>query len=194
MPILKPFNMKNLPKLLNVVKDSWSMVKWEEDCKTLDVEFILRNNIFQNKYALQLEDNKEILAAAFAAKKDEINNAKLWLEESYKNLSQKDKESLALVSYYLDYMDKKTFSFMGNDDIKLTLFISLKSGFGKKILSELFKILKDDGFSTVYLWTDSDCNCQWYPKNNFTLVSEEVYPQFSTDTQEFRTFIYKKDL
>ena len=97
--------MKNLPKLLNVVKDSWSMVKWEEDCKSLDVEFILRNNIFQNKYALQLEDNKEILAAAFAATKEDTNDAKLWLKESYKNLSKKDKESLALVSDYLDYMD-----------------------------------------------------------------------------------------
>ena len=72
--------MKNLPKLLNVVKDSWSMVKWEEDCKSLDVEFILRNNIFQNKYALQLEDNKEILAAAFAATKEDTNDAKLWLK------------------------------------------------------------------------------------------------------------------
>lgn len=194
MPILTPFDMKNLPKLLAVVKDSWSMVEWEDNFKLFDVEFIVRNNIFQNKYALQLEDNKEILAAAFAATKEDTNDAKLWLEKTCKNLSKKDKDSLALVAEYLDYMDKKTFSFMENDDIKLSLFISLKSGFGKNILSKLFKILKEDGFSSVYLWTDSDCNCQWYPKNNFTLVSEEIYSQFSTDTQEFRTFIYKKKL
>ena len=117
MPILTPFDMKNLPKLLAVVKDSWSMVEWEDNFKLFDVEFIVRNNIFQNKYALQLEDNKEILAAAFAATKEDTNDAKLWLEKTCKNLSKKDKDSLALVAEYLDYMDKKTFSFMENNSI-----------------------------------------------------------------------------
>ena len=54
---ISPFDERYLPKLVEWVRPLWSMVDWERQVSTvdwrdefrdLDVEFILRHNIFRN--------------------------------------------------------------------------------------------------------------------------------------------------
>ena len=160
----------------------------------LDVEFIVRHNIFYNEFALQLVQEKKLQAVAFAARKEEENDALQWLEENRENLSAKEAESLQRVVEYLEHMDAKTCSVMEKDDIRLTLFASNQRGCGSMILQQLEERLRRAGFKAMYLWTDSDCNHQWYPRHGFELVEMARNENFSTPEKNFMTYIFCKKL
>ena len=208
---LEPFESKYIPEIVCWVRPIWTMVDWEESVSTvdwdadsaekplskkqdLDVEFIVRHNIFSNEFALQLVEGEKLLAVAFAARKDEENDALQWLEENSGGLSPRERTKLQQVVEYLEQMDEKTCSFMEKDAIRLTLFASGLPGFGHFILAELEKRLRCAGFKSLYLWTDSDCNYQWYPRHGFTLVEAEGNEAFSTPQKNFMTCIFRKQL
>lgn len=217
---VEPFDPKYIPELVRWVSPLWSMMDWDAgmsmmdwdvgmsmmDFDTnmsnkikgrkldLDVEFIVRHNIFYNEFAFQLVQEKELQAVAFAARKEEENDALQWLEENRGHLSAKEAESLQRVVVYLEQMDAKTCSFMEKDDIRLTLFASSQRGCGNLILRQLETELRRAGFKFMYLWTDSDCNHQWYPNHGFTLVEAEGNETFSTPDKNFMTYIFKKKL
>lgn len=192
--ILQPFDDKNIPLLVKAVTPSWSMVNWENSFRDVDIEFIIRNGIFYNEFALQLQNDKELLAVAFVEKQNETNDALNWLQNNKKELTENEEKGLNLVVQYLQEMDSRVHDFMTKDDVKLSLFISLKSGYGEKIFQKLKELLKKKNYKSLYLWTDSDCNYNWYPKHGFSLVEERPYSQFSTDETDFKTYIFKIDL
>ena len=199
---VEPFDSKYIPKIVDWVTPLWSMMDWDTGVseksankkQDLDVEFIVRHNIFYNAFALQLVQGEELQAVAFAARKEEKNDALQWLEENNQNLSGRERESLQRVVEYLEQMDEKTCSCMEQDAVRLTLFASSQRGCGSMILQQLEEKLKMAGFKSLYLWTDSDCNHQWYPKHGFTLVESEVNENFSTPEKKFMTYIFCKKL
>ena len=192
--ILQPFDDKNIPLLVKAVTPSWSMVNWENSFRDVDIEFIIRNGIFYNQFALQLQNENELLAVAFVEKQNETNDALNWLQNNKKELTENEEKGLNLVVQYLQEMDSRVHDFMTKDDVKLSLFISLKSGYGEKIFQKLKILLKKKNYKSLYLWTDSDCNYNWYPKHGFSLVEERPYSQFSTEETDFKTYIFKIDL
>ena len=192
--ILQPFDDKNIPLLVKAVTPSWSMVNWENSFRDVDIEFIIRNGIFYNEFALQLQNDKDLLAVAFVEKQNETNDALNWLQNNKKELTENEEKGLNLVVQYLQEMDSRVHDFMTKDDVKLSLFISLKSGYGEKIFQKLKTLLKKKNYKSLYLWTDSDCNYNWYPKHGFSLVEERPCSQFSTDETDFKTYIFKIDL
>lgn len=192
--ILQPFDDKNIPLLVKAVTPSWSMVNWENSFRDVDIEFIIRNGIFYNEFALQLQNDKELLAVAFVEKQNETNDALNWLQNNKKELTENEEKGLNLVVQYLQEMDSRVHDFMTKDDVKLSLFISLKSGYGEKIFQKIKTLLKKKNYKSLYLWTDSDCNYNWYPKHGFSLVEERPYSQFSTEETDFKTYIFKLDL
>ena len=192
--ILQPFDDKNIPLLVKAVTPSWSMVNWENSFRDVDIEFIIRNGIFYNQFALQLQNDKELLAVAFVEKQNETNDALNWLQNNKKELTENEEKGLNLVVQYLQEMDSRVHDFMTKDDVKLSLFISLKSGYGEKIFQKLKTLLKKKNYKSLYLWTDSDCNYNWYPKHGFSLVEERPFSLFSTEETDFKTYIFKIDL
>lgn len=217
---LEPFDPKYIPEIVRWVSPLWSMMDWDTGTsmmdfdvdvsmmdfdvdvseklsnkkQDLDVEFIVRHNIFYNEFALQLVQGEELQAVVFAARKEEENDALQWLEANNQNLSAKEAESLQRVVDYLEHMDEKTCGCMEQDAVRLTLFASSQRGCGSMILQQLEERLRRAGFKAMYLWTDSDCNHQWYPKHGFTLVESEVNESFSTPEKNFMTYIFCKKL
>ncbi|MBO7164342.1 MAG: hypothetical protein J6V63_07940 [Spirochaetaceae bacterium] len=208
---IEPFDPKYIPELVRWVSPLWSMMDWDTGTsmmdwdagvseksankkQDLDVEFIVRHNIFYNEFALQLVQGEELQAVAFAAGKEEENHALQWLEANNQNLSANEQESLQQVVDYLEQMDEKTCGCMEQDAVRLTLFASSQRGCGSMILQQLEERLRRAGFKAMYLWTDSDCNHQWYPKHGFTLVESEVNKSFSTPEKNFMTYIFCKKL
>lgn len=208
---LEPFDPKYIPEIVDWVTPLWSMMDYDTEVsmmdwdtevseksankkQDLDVEFIVRHNIFYNEFALQLIQGEELRAVALAARKEEKNDALQWLEENNQNLSAKEQESLQQVVDYLEQMDEKTCGCMEQDAVRLTLFASSQRGCGSMILQQLEERLRRAGFKAMYLWTDSDCNHQWYPKHGFTLVESEVNENFSTPEKNFMTYIFCKKL
>ncbi|MBQ4014122.1 MAG: GNAT family N-acetyltransferase [Treponema sp.] len=196
---LSRFDMKNLPQVVDVVLPLWAPPSDDEDFVRLDVEFIVRNNIYQPRLSFQLADKKrspdnELLSAAFFTLKDDANTARAWLEENSRACSDSQKASLEMVKAYLEYMDKKELSFMNADDIKLSLYVSRKRGMGSALLEKLLPRLAAKGYKNLYLWTDCDCNWKWYVNHGYLLVSQEVYAPFSGPGRDYTTFVFKKPL
>ena len=135
-----------------------------------------------------------MLSAAFFARKGDVNLADAWFEENFTFFTDDLKIASDMSRTYLKLMDKKTFSLMNDDDIKLSLFVSRKSGFGKVLLDSICKQLYKEGYKNLYLWTDCECNWQWYVKHDFTLVNEDVYEPFSNEKEEYKTYIFKKKI
>ena len=197
--MLSRFDMKNLPQVLEVVLPLWCPPSDDENFVKMDVEFIVRNNIYQPRFSFQLADKKrspqdELLSAAFFTLKDDTNTARDWLAEQAKNVTASQKASLEMVKTYLEHMDKKALSFMNADDIKLSLYVSRKRGCGSALLEKVLPRLAAKGYKNLYLWTDSDCNWNWYVDHGYELVSKALYEPFSEPGREYMTFVFKKPL
>lgn len=54
--------------------------------------------------------------------------------------------------------------------------------------------LKSEGWKNLYLWTDYDCNWEWYIKHGFTLIQEDIYEPFSSKDNDYKTYIFKRKL
>ncbi len=196
---IEPFNHKNLSYILDVVVPLWSSPEWEEDFRRFNVEYIVRNNIFENKYCFELVEEcnskkSNFLSAAFFARKGDVCKADLWFLEKSRLFQKSILENSSKSATFLKLMDERTLGLMNDDDIKLSLFVSVKPGYGSLILEELYSKLKTEGWKNLYLWTDCECNWQWYIKHGFTLVAEDTYLPFCSPDFEYKTYIFKRKL
>jgi len=198
---IQPFNMKNIPLMLEVVVPMWSPPDWNMDFRRFYVEHIIRSNYFENELHYQLiektdeaESDGTFRAMTFFASKNDICKADDWYEEESKKYPSELLRSTLLGKSYIELMDEKTRAFMKDDDIQLTLYISRKKGCGSKLLNELCDRLHAQGWKNLYLWTDCECNWQWYTDHGYELVSTDVYKPFSSEEEDYLTYIFRKKL
>lgn len=193
---LKSFNENNLPLVVDVVVPLWSPPVGDYSFKRFNVEFIVRNNISENKYQFELIDSnsQEFLAAAFFTRKGDLCRVEEWYEKECTRFPEELRRAINMTRVYLRQMDQRTLSFMKDDDIKLSLFVSRHSGSGSQLLNQLYPKLKEEGWKNLFLWTDCECNWSWYNKHGFTLVEEASYEPFSNEQEDFKTYIFKKVL
>ena len=191
--IIQPFNINNLSQIVEFVKPMWTFSGWEDSFRNFYAETILRNNYFKNDLAFQIMEENQLCSAMFLQRLSDKNDFEQWLFKNSANFDEQKKESLKLCAEYLLYMDSKVHHLMKDDDIKLSLFVGLKKGSGKILFEEIWQKIKNDGYKNMYLWTDCECNWEWYIKNSFTLVEESVYQKFSElDGEEYKTYVFKK--
>lgn len=193
---LKPFNMENLPQIVNLVEDMWSPSSGDRAFRRIYVEYVVRHNISENEYHYELAGKDGLVSAAFFTRKGDACKVDEWFKEkisSYSDYSDELKEVAQAGKIFLDYMDQKTLSYMKEDDIKLSLFVSLKKGAGSVILNRICQLLKKQGWKNLYLWTDCECNWQWYFSHGFTLVEEDNYKPYEKDGP-YKTYIFSKKL
>lgn len=208
---IQPFDMKNIPLMLEVVLPMWSPQKWDINFRRFYVEHIIRSNYFENEYHYQLVEKSgdteihdelrstqttgEFCAMAFFARKTDICKADVWYTEEAKKFPQALQRSTKLGKAYIELMDEKTRAFMKDDDIQLTLYISRKKGCGSKLLNELCDRLRAQGWKNLYLWTDCECDWQWYTDHGYELVAKDIYEPFTEqDGEDYLTYIFRKAL
>ena len=134
-------------------------------------------------------------AMAFFARKSDICKAEDWFALESQKYAPELLRSSQMGKEYIELMDTKTRAFMTDDDIQLTLYISRKKGCGSKLLNELCDRLRNQGYKNLYLWTDCECNWQWYTDHGYELVSKDVYEPFShEDGKDYLTYIFRKKL
>ena len=195
--MIEAFDMKNIPSLLDVVTPLWSPSIGDQTFKRFNVEYIVRNNIWDNEYCFQLIDKdkeNKILAAAFFARKGDICKVEEWFARESKAFPDEYKQASNMSRTFLTMMDQRTFDLMDKDDIKLSLFISCAPGAGSIILDKCCKKLKQEGWKKLYLWTDCECNWEWYIKHGFTLVQEDIYEPFSSKDEPYKTYIFSRSM
>ncbi|MBQ4235560.1 MAG: hypothetical protein II716_01830 [Treponema sp.] len=175
------------------------------------VEVIVCTNMHINDMQFMMTEKtagkasiSELKAIAFAAAKSDKSDGS-WFFKFLEEASSRERNIFQTGRRYLNYMEEKTFSLMKNDDVKLCLFVSMERGWGSRILSEAVKEFKARGYKNMLLWTDCECNVQWYFDNGWELVNEEEYEPFSRETggsgkktgddrKQYMTYIFKKGL
>lgn len=190
---LEEFNPENIPQIVNRVFDLWSPDYDDDNFRRTYVEMVVRHNIAENDMQFQLTENGKLRAITFAEKKDEENSIENWYQDQYKKLSADQQIYFKNGREYLHMMDKKTFAYMNEDDVKLSLFVSLQAGYGKEILSQAMEFFRSRGFKNMFLWTDCECNVDWYFQHGYELVDESIYEPFSYD-EDYKTYVFKKEL
>ena len=192
---IQPFEIKNIPLIVDVVIPMWSSPKDAMDFRRFYVEHIIRNNYFENDLHFQLmEDESNFCAMAFFARKTDVCKADEWFAWASKQFSEKQLFYTKISQNYIELMDEKTRAFMNDDDIQLTLYVSRKKGCGSKLLDKLCEELRAQGWKNLYLWTDCECNWQWYTDHGYELLSTDVYKLFSSDNEDYLTYIFRKKL
>ena len=209
--ILKQFDEKYIPSLVNRLLPLWKVSGESEVFNRRYVEMIIRTNMHINDMQFMMTEKTagktsilKLKAIAFAAAKSDKSDGS-WFFKFLEEASSRERTIFQTGRRYLNYMEEKTFSLMKNDDVKLCLFVSLKRGWGSRILSEAVKEFKARGYKNMLLWTDCECNVQWYFDNGWELVNEEEYEPFSRETggsgektgddiKQYMTYIFKKGL
>ncbi len=192
---LVAFEEKNIPLIVDAVMPLWRPSFGSENFRRTSVEYIVRKNIWQNRYRFELLDkDNAFLAAAFLERRGDVCTSDEWLETAFIDFKPEYKDYILRNRTYLCRMDDATLSFMNEGDIKLSLFVSTKPGAGSVLLNSVLKMLKAEGWKNVYLWTDCECNWQWYERHGFTLLAEESYEPFSTADFDFKTYIFRKEI
>jgi len=194
---LESFDFNNLPLIVDVVEPLWFPPVGNDEFKRFNVEYIVRNNIWENNYRFQLVDDgepSEIHSAAFFARKGDYSNVEKWFTKESQRFPEEWKTASGMSKTFLTLMDERTLSLMQDDDIKLSLFISRKPGAGSSILEKCYEKLRAEGWKNLYLWTDCECNWQWYIKHGFTLLKEDTYEPFSDEQEDYKTYIFKRKL
>ena len=186
----------------------WSSQEWDINFRRFYVEHIIRSNYFENELHYQLVEKagradelrstpttSEFCAMAFFARKSDICKAEDWYKLEAKKFPQDLQYSTKLGKAYIELMDEKTRALMKDDDIQLTLYISRKKGCGSKLLNELCNQLRVQGYKNLYLWTDCECDWQWYTDHGYELVSKDIYEPFTEqDGEDYLTYIFRKAL
>ena len=191
---IQPFEIKNIPLIVDVVLPMWSSPKDAMDFRRFYVEHIIRNNYFENDLHFQLmEDESNFCAMAFFARKTDVCKADEWCATTLKKYSGILSKAIEFSKNYIEVMDEKTRSLMNDDDIQLTLYVSRKKGCGSKLLNELCDRLRNLGYKNLYLWTDCECNWQWYTEHGYELLSKDIYEPFSKeDGKDYLTYIFRR--
>ncbi len=192
---IQPFDMKNIPLVLDVLVPLWSPPVGDAEFKRFNVEYIVRNNIFENDYNYQLVDESgAILAAAFFARKGDENCAAEWFAKNSARFPDNLKIASVMSRTYIELMDSRTFDCMNSDDIKLSLFVSRKRGCGAMLLNAICEQLRAQDWKDLYLWTDCDCNWHWYETHGYSLVRKDLYEPFSDEHEEYWTYVFRKQI
>lgn len=192
---LEKFDFIHMPSLVDRLVELWSPPVDDMEFRRTYVEAIIRQNGADNDMQFQMTENGELCAIAFAERKGEHNSAGQWWQNVHDNLKNPEYQKMLSVSRsYLTMMDEKTFSYMTDEDVKLSLFVSTKAGWGKKILDAAKDYYSAKGFKTMYLWTDCDCNVDWYVSHGYQLVEEGTFDGFSRPGEDYKIYVFKMAL
>jgi len=199
--IYSAFEEKNIAYILDVVALDWSAPNSDMEFRRFYAESIVRHNIWDAQFSLQsLDEDGKFLAACFAGKKgykDSLKKVSDWIlarTDGGKTLSAEQKKAFEVSKVYLNMMDEKTFSYMNEDDIKLSLFVSCSKGAGFPLLEKFKEELRARGYKNLYLWTDCECNWNWYNRRGYELVEKGIYEPFSGENEPYETFVFRQSL
>ena len=195
------FDERNIPYILDLVAPDWSPPDADMAFKRFYAEYTVRHNIWDATLSLQATDEDgRFLAACFAAPrfaKEGLEKADKWIldqTDGGKQLSEEKKASFRVSKSYLGMMDDKTSALMTDEDIKLVLFVSCEKGAGFPLMEKFKEELRARGYKIMYLWTDSDCNYDWYFRRGYELVERGIYEPFCSENEPYETFVFRQKL
>ena len=191
---IEPFNIANIDIVAAMLDKMWKkdIFNGIEHSFELSREVVL-NLFFDPQLALQAcDENGEMQALALARMKNDVNTSKQWIEDFLVNKDDNEREKVLEAIYYLLRTERVMLNLMCEDSAKFSFLISYKRGYAKALQERLMKMLTDRGVRWTYHITDSTCSWQYFDEHGFERVHEELIERFSTPTQPYYCYMYRK--
>lgn len=191
---IEPFNIANIDIVAAMLDKMWKkdIFNGIEHSFELSREVVL-NLFFDPQLALQAcDENGEMQALALARMKNDVNTSKQWIEDFLVDKDDNEREKVLEAIYYLLRTERVMLNLMCEDSAKFSFLISYKRGYAKALQERLMKMLTDRGVRWTYHITDSTCSWQYFDEHGFERVHEELIERFSTPTQPYYCYMYRK--
>ncbi|MCR5039574.1 MAG: GNAT family N-acetyltransferase [Bacteroidales bacterium] len=189
---IAPFQPKRIDEVARMAAEVWGHEENRQAFTDAFCGHLARYSLYSSELALQMEDEIGLQAIAFAWTPGDANKADRWLETHLDGLTPEEADSVRKNVGYLKRTDAQLQAKMEPGSAKLSFFISRKPGLGTPLLERLTAMLRERGYRWLYLWTDSSCNWQYYPRHNFEQIGQGPVPEFCTADNDYQYFLFRK--
>ena len=192
---IKAFYPEDITTLARRVSEVWKFDQSPEFTKVF-CEYLVRSNYYTPQFSLKIFDEEGLQTIAFASMPGEENDSEAWLQEQLERLSPETKKYILRSSAYIKRTDEELLKMMEAQPhaAKLSFFFSRKAGYGAFVLEHLVEKLKQQNVEWIYLWTDSWCNWQYYPRHGFEQIGKGLLPEFSSDNEKYYYYLFRKQI
>ena len=192
---VKPFYPEDITTLARRISEVWVVDESPEFTRVF-CEYLVRHNYYTPQHSLKVVDEDGLQAIAFAWMSGEENDSEAWLQGQLDSLSPEVRKFMLRSNNYTIRTDAKLLTMMETQShaAKLSFFFSRKAGYGAIVLEHLVKKLKQEGIEWLYLWTDSWCNWQYYPRHNYEQIDEGILPEFSSEDEKYYYYLFRKQI
>lgn len=193
---IERFKEEDIVEAKKLAKQAWYWFYegFTDDYVQQIAECILRHNFTDEDLSFKIFDDEGMKGLIFGTRKRKTVDLSNWVNAQCKMMSPQKKELLIRLNDYMDEADQNTLAIMADDDVKLSLFISIKKGCGKELLNAATKEFHKHKFKRIFLWTDTSCDYNYYPTHGFTLATEYRDWHYSTEKTDYLTYIYWKPI
>lgn len=167
-----------------------------EEFGLLMCEYIVRYGWYGAPYAFKMvDDDGKMVACLLAGDFIVDNDYNRWLEGLMPTFNECQYAEATALREYFNKTAPKVYKHMTKErDLYMSFFLSSVQGCGKQLLAKLMQLAKSDRYSALYLWTDSSCNHDYYAHHGFDRVVVFKSDEWKGDSDEYLTYIYKKDI
>ena len=192
---IKPFYPEDIPTLAKRISEVWVVDKSPVFTRVFS-EYLVRHNYYTPQLSLKVVDEEGLQAIAFACMPDEENDSEVWLQAQLERLSPEVRKFMLRSNKYTIRTDAKLLTMMESQShaAKLSFFFSRKAGYGAIVLEQLVEKLRQQGVEWLYLWTDSWCNWQYYPRHNYEQIGQGILPEFSSENEKYYYYLFRKQI
>lgn len=167
-----------------------------EEFGMLMCEYIVRYGWYGAPYAFKVVDDEGKMLACILAGNHTIDNGyNEWLEKYMPSFDGRQcAEAVALRAYFVTTASKVHEHMTDGKSLYLSFFLSSVPGCGKLLLAELMRVASDEGYESLFLWTDSSCDHDYYAHHGFEKIVEFKSEEWKSDNDDYMTYIYSKQI
>ena len=174
-------NIKEMKQAVEILDKEWNLGKKESGAEGNICAWIYLMEILEeSEKIIFYKENGELIGfcgyAKWNSKKHLLRKKLAKMIKNKLMNSKKIKNKEAIKKYYENYgyyapKDIET-KFDGEISILIVKEEEQNRGIGTKLLSEVFKLAKEDGLKKIQILTDESCNHKFYEKCNCKIVYE----------------------
>ncbi|PEX80655.1 GNAT family N-acetyltransferase [Bacillus cereus] len=207
----------NTVKYRTIVKEDYESIKhligeafgfnqFVTDKKFLDsvLNFYLQSCILGSSFSKVAEKDNKIIGVILGDSNNDKNRLKrfhntfsftytlLKLFLTNKENKKLIKEFIKVQKTYKELIQGKEDHFQGCIQLFIVSEESRGLGVGKTLMNSLFQYMRTEDVTSLYLYTDNNCNYGFYDKQNFKRVTEKEIA-FESIQENLNIFLYRYD-
>ena len=191
---IKPFDIANIDIVAAELARKWKndIAHGIEHSIELAREVVL-TLFLDPQLALQAcDDDGTMQAVAMARMKKDVKLSEQWVEDFLDGKDDLERKHVLETTAYLMRTERDLLNLMSNDSAKFSFLLSHRRGWAQALQDRLMPMLIDRGAKWTYHITDSTCSWQYFDRHGFERVHEELVERFSTPTQPYYCYMYRK--